>query len=191
MSGGASEVWSVSSRVSMSEEGVVTPTEDDNLVETGPETSGDGGASKNEEEQPETEEGATGESAENVAIEETAATSDEPEDEQTTNDEVVVKVAEEEEETEGLLRTDSDVDVNPASEPVVAGHCKPEIEREEREASKERGTSDGEDEDAAKSEQSPSTAPVSSITFHDLGYEVPQRKCFKRLPNKIILDSVW
>ncbi|CAI8000347.1 Broad substrate specificity ATP-binding cassette transporter ABCG2 [Geodia barretti] len=31
---------------------------------------------------------------------------------------------------------------------------------------------------------------VSSITFHDLGYEVTQRKCFRKLPNKIILDSV-
>ena len=33
-------------------------------------------------------------------------------------------------------------------------------------------------------------AAVSSITFHDLGYEVSQRRCFKRLPDKIILDSV-
>ena len=32
--------------------------------------------------------------------------------------------------------------------------------------------------------------PVSSVTFHDISYEVPQRKCFKRLPNKIILRSV-
>ena len=31
---------------------------------------------------------------------------------------------------------------------------------------------------------------VSSITFHDLGYEVTLRKCFRRLPNKIILDCV-
>lgn len=33
-------------------------------------------------------------------------------------------------------------------------------------------------------------ASVSSITFHDLSYEVPQRKRCKRLPNKTILNSV-
>jgi ATP-binding cassette subfamily G (WHITE) protein 2 len=43
------------------------------------------------------------------------------------------------------------------------------------------------DKSAAPVGDSPS---VSSITFHDLGYEVTQRKCFRRLPNKIILDSV-
>ena len=31
---------------------------------------------------------------------------------------------------------------------------------------------------------------VSSITFHDLSYEVPQRKRCKKLPNKTILNSV-
>lgn len=32
--------------------------------------------------------------------------------------------------------------------------------------------------------------PVSSVTFHDISYEVSQRNCFKRLPNKFILRSV-
>ena len=34
------------------------------------------------------------------------------------------------------------------------------------------------------------TAAVSSITFHNLSYEVTQRKLHKRLPNKTILNSV-
>ena len=34
------------------------------------------------------------------------------------------------------------------------------------------------------------TVAVSSITFHDLSYEVTQRKYCKRLPNKTILNSV-
>ena len=34
------------------------------------------------------------------------------------------------------------------------------------------------------------TTNASSITFHDLSYEVPQRKFHKRLPNKTILNSV-
>lgn len=31
---------------------------------------------------------------------------------------------------------------------------------------------------------------VSSISFHELSYEVTQRRCFKRLPIKTILNSV-
>ena len=41
-----------------------------------------------------------------------------------------------------------------------------------------------------QSQASKDNASVSSITFHDLGYDVTQRKCFKKLPNKTILDSV-
>ena len=31
---------------------------------------------------------------------------------------------------------------------------------------------------------------AAGLSFHELSYEVAQRKCFKKLPNKIILDSI-
>ena len=48
----------------------------------------------------------------------------------------------------------------------------------------------GEELPQAASQSSSEREAVSSITFHDLSYEVTQRKCCKRLPNKVILDSV-
>ena len=69
------------------------------------------------------------------------------------------------------------------------------MEEKEVETVKEGPAIDGEGGDGAKSNHTANSAeartpPVSSITFHDLSYEVTQRKCFRRLPNKIILRSV-
>ena len=52
---------------------------------------------------------------------------------------------------------------------------------------RERG---GERDGSVVHQPTDSTGAVSSITFHDLSYEVTQRKCCKRLPNKTILDSI-
>ena len=34
------------------------------------------------------------------------------------------------------------------------------------------------------------TGGAAGLSFYELSYEVAQRKCFKKLPNKIILDSI-
>jgi len=36
----------------------------------------------------------------------------------------------------------------------------------------------------------PSTSTMHCVSFHDLTYQVTQRKCCKRLPDKTILNSV-
>lgn len=69
------------------------------------------------------------------------------------------------------------------------------MEVKEVETGKEGSAFYGKGGDGAKSNHTANSAaagtpPVSSITFHDLSYEVTQRKCFRRLPNKIILRSV-
>ena len=48
----------------------------------------------------------------------------------------------------------------------------------------------GKEVSQAASQSSSEREAVFSITFHDLSYEVTQRKCCRRLPNKVILDSV-
>lgn len=71
----------------------------------------------------------------------------------------------------------------------------PEMEEKEVETAKEGLVIDREGGEGAQSNHTANSAaagtpPVSSITFHDLSYEVTQRKCFRRLPNKIVLHSV-
>ena len=36
----------------------------------------------------------------------------------------------------------------------------------------------------------PSMKSLHCVSFHDITYEVTQRKCFRRRPNKVILNSV-
>jgi flagellar biosynthesis GTPase FlhF len=63
-------------------------------------------------------------------------------------------------------------------------------QRAATEESSANATGDGYAKTAESQTRRSSGGLVSSITFHDLGYEVGQRRCFKKLPNKIILDSV-
>ena len=64
----------------------------------------------------------------------------------------------------------------------------PQIEREGNKSNQKEPTSATGDQ--MEQEVPKNGAAVSSITFHELSYEVGQRKCFKKLPNKVILDSV-
>ena len=172
-----------------SEEGVivVVAAEGNDQLATEPETARDkhGTSTKNEdppEELPATEEAETGgEDGETVSDEKNAVTGTE----QVTGDEIVQNEAENAGGTEGLLVESGEFEVSVEN----AIDCTPEIERERLEA---RRASDVEARDDPKSDHvaASETAPVSSITFHDLGYEVTQKKFFKRLPNKIILDFV-
>ena len=121
----------------------------------------------------------------------TAATSGEPEsvgnvaasDEKAKGDED----SQNEGEKEGLAGQESGVGVTRVENAVDSTL---EIEREGLETSKVLRATDAEAGDAQKSPPDPTQPAVSTITYHDLGYEVTQRKFFKRLPNKIILDSV-
>ena len=61
----------------------------------------------------------------------------------------------------------------------------PQIERKSNQMEPTSATGDQTEQEVPKN-----GAAVSSITFHELSYEVGQRKCFKKLPNKVILDSV-
>ena len=36
----------------------------------------------------------------------------------------------------------------------------------------------------------PSVSSMHCVSFHDLRYEITQRKCFRRLPDKIVLNSL-
>ena len=64
----------------------------------------------------------------------------------------------------------------------------PQIEREGNKSNQKEPTSATGDQ--MEQEVPKNGAAVSSITFHELSYEVGQRKCLKKLPNKVILDSV-
>ena len=169
----------------MSSDGGVIVVKGDNQLLAEPETASNKSSTKNEEpaeELPATKEaGMGGESGETVSDEKNAVTSAE----KVTSDETVQNEAENACETKGLLVESKVVEASVEN----AIDCTPEIEREGLET---RRASDVEVGDNAKSDHAvaSATAPVSSITFHDLGYEVTQRKCFKRLPNKNILDSV-
>ena len=54
----------------------------------------------------------------------------------------------------------------------------------------ERSEMDGDASHVESPRRANGTAAVSSITFHDLSYEVTQRKLHKKLPNKTILNRV-
>ena len=173
-----------------SEEGVivVVAAEGNDQLATEPETARDkhGTSTKNEdppEELPATEEAETGgEGGETVSDEKNAVTGTG----QVTGDEIVQNEAENAGGTEGLLVESGEVEVSVEN----AIDCTPEIEREGLEARRASDVEAGDDPKSDHAAASATTAPVSSITFHDLGYEVTQRKFFKRLPSKIILDSV-
>ena len=173
-----------------SEEGVivVVAAEGNDQLATEPETARDkhGTSTKNEdppEELPATEEAETGgEGGETVSDEKNAVTGTG----QVTGDEIVQNEAENAGGTEGLLVESGEVEVSVEN----AIDCTPEIEREGLEARRASDVEAGDDPKSDHAAASATTAPVSSITFHDLGYEVTQKKFFKRLPNKIILDFV-
>ena len=89
-------------------------------------------------------------------------------------------------ETEGLLSVETEMIVFAD----LGDDSQTEREEEEEKGGKERRAEEEEDGPISDKTTGAPIASVSSITFHDLGYEVGQRKCFKRLPNKTILHSV-